>query len=177
MWNFVLRPFTDLAVEYHPKCWFCESYSCSDWQLIEGLNYLPLFLFVLLICVYRLFISVSSSKTCRSSSSGHNTQWPYRTKKLFVSSGEPRKCLDPPSQKQNYIWMFPKIVGSSPQIIHFNRVFHVFHHPFWGFPTIFGNTQYKQNWVTKPILKRHLLVFWRVSFQLYCTQNSCYLPI
>ena len=27
-----------------------------------------------------------------------------------------------------------------PQIIHFNRVFHYFHHPFWGFyPTIFGN--------------------------------------
>ena len=27
-----------------------------------------------------------------------------------------------------------------PQIIHFNRVFHYFHHPFWGTP-IFGNTQ------------------------------------
>ena len=26
-----------------------------------------------------------------------------------------------------------------PQIIHFNRVFHYFHHPFWG-PPIFGNT-------------------------------------
>ena len=26
-----------------------------------------------------------------------------------------------------------------PQIIHFNRVFHYFHHPFWGTP-IFGNT-------------------------------------
>ena len=30
--------------------------------------------------------------------------------------------------------------GSSPQIIHFNRVFHYFHHPFWG-TSIFGNTQ------------------------------------
>ena len=29
--------------------------------------------------------------------------------------------------------------GFSPQIIHFNRVFH-FNHPFWGTP-IFGNTQ------------------------------------
>ena len=29
--------------------------------------------------------------------------------------------------------------GFSPQIIHFNRVFHDFHHPFWGTP-IFGNT-------------------------------------
>ena len=27
----------------------------------------------------------------------------------------------------------------NPQIIHFNRVFHYFHHPFWGTP-IFGNT-------------------------------------
>ena len=29
--------------------------------------------------------------------------------------------------------------GFSPQIIHFNRVFHYFHHPFWGTP-ILGNT-------------------------------------
>ena len=29
--------------------------------------------------------------------------------------------------------------GKTPQIIHFNRVFHYFHHPFWGTP-IFGNT-------------------------------------
>ena len=34
--------------------------------------------------------------------------------------------------------MFPKNSGN-PQIIHFNRVFHYFHHPFWGTP-IFGNT-------------------------------------
>ena len=38
------------------------------------------------------------------------------------------------------IWVFPKIVGKHPQIIHFNRVFHYFHHPFWG-TTILGNTQ------------------------------------
>ena len=29
--------------------------------------------------------------------------------------------------------------GFSPQIIHFNRVFHYFHHPFWDTP-MFGNT-------------------------------------
>ena len=29
--------------------------------------------------------------------------------------------------------------GKTPQIIHFNKVFHYFHHPFWGAP-IFGNT-------------------------------------
>ena len=27
--------------------------------------------------------------------------------------------------------------GFSPQIIHFNRVFHYFHHPFWGFSPYF----------------------------------------
>ena len=32
-----------------------------------------------------------------------------------------------------------KIVVLYPQIIHFNRVFHYFHHPFWG-TTSFGNT-------------------------------------
>ena len=31
------------------------------------------------------------------------------------------------------------LTGFSPQIIHFNRVFHDFHHPFWG-SSIFGNT-------------------------------------
>ena len=37
-----------------------------------------------------------------------------------------------------YIWVFPKLGGKTPQIIHFNKVFHYFHHPFWG-TTIFGN--------------------------------------
>ena len=30
-----------------------------------------------------------------------------------------------------------------PQIIHFKKVFHYFHHPFWG-TLIFGNTQMGQ---------------------------------
>ena len=34
--------------------------------------------------------------------------------------------------------MFPKI-RCFPKSSHFNRVFHYFHHPFWGFPPIFGN--------------------------------------
>ena len=37
-------------------------------------------------------------------------------------------------------WVFlSKNGGFSPQIIHFNRVFHDFHHPFWG-TSIFGST-------------------------------------
>jgi len=37
------------------------------------------------------------------------------------------------------IWVFPKIMGYHPQIMNFKRVFHYFHHPFWGTP-IFGNS-------------------------------------
>ncbi len=41
----------------------------------------------------------------------------------------------------------PKIRGKTPQIIHFNRVFHYFHHPFWGVnTTIFGNTRIWSNY-------------------------------
>ena len=38
----------------------------------------------------------------------------------------------PRNNKKSYVTirMFPKIVGFSPQIIHFNRVFHYVHHPF-----------------------------------------------
>ena len=34
--------------------------------------------------------------------------------------------------------------GFSPQIIHFNRVFHYFHHPFWGYPC-FGKHPYEHH--------------------------------
>ncbi len=40
------------------------------------------------------------------------------------------------------LWVFPKI-WENPQIIHFNRVFHYFHHPFWVFSPIFGNIHIK----------------------------------
>ncbi len=39
---------------------------------------------------------------------------------------------------ETWIWVFPKIMV--PPIIHFNRVFHYFHHPFWGPTPIFGST-------------------------------------
>ena len=45
----------------------------------------------------------------------------------------------------NLIWVFPKIVGVSPQIIRFNWVFHDFHHPFWG-TTILGNHHFDWFW-------------------------------
>ena len=39
----------------------------------------------------------------------------------------------------------PKIYGKTPQIIHFNRVFHYFHHPFWGFSPNFWKHPYPVN--------------------------------
>ena len=61
--------------------------------------------------------------------------------------------------------------GSPPQIIHFNRVFPYFHHPFWGFPPIFGNTHvfpsqlltFKQP-ITLPKLNKKLAP-WKVTDQ------------
>ena len=38
------------------------------------------------------------------------------------------------------IWMFPKIVGFPPKSSIFNRVFHYFHHPFWGVLSLFLET-------------------------------------
>ena len=58
------------------------------------------------------------------------------------------------------IWMFPKIVGFCPQIIHFNVVFHYFHHPFWG--TYF----WKHRNVTKGRLIVNLAHLRRSSFEL-----------
>ena len=67
-------------------------------------------------------------------------------------------------------WVFPKIVGFPPQIIHFNRVFHYFHHPFWGIP-IFGNTQIFFVFIPKmgedfrPIWRAHIfqMGWWKTS--------------
>ena len=37
--------------------------------------------------------------------------------------------------------------GFSPQIIHFNKVFHYFHHPFWGvFPYFWSSTHVFSYW-------------------------------
>ena len=46
---------------------------------------------------------------------------------------------------ENYEMGVSKDSGFSPQIIHiFHRVFHYFHHPFWGYPYFWKNTQMKQ---------------------------------
>ena len=46
--------------------------------------------------------------------------------------------------------------GVSPQIIHFNRSFHDFHHPFWDTP-ILGNTHISSWLVLNPPFGAHLL--------------------
>ena len=37
-------------------------------------------------------------------------------------------------------WVLNQKYGENPQIIHFNRVFHYFHHPFWFFFPLFLET-------------------------------------
>ncbi len=37
---------------------------------------------------------------------------------------------------------FPKIGGKLPQIMNFNRIFHYFHHPFWGVSSYFWKHPY-----------------------------------
>ena len=71
------------------------------------------------------------------------------------------------------IWMFffSKIGGKTPQIIHFNRVFHYFHHPFWGTP-IFGNTHMhviftNKDWYFRDILLRWSSIVTKWSHRIY----------
>ena len=45
----------------------------------------------------------------------------------------------PPTQKLSHLVGVSENSGFSPQVIHFNRDFHDFHHPFWG-TTFLGNT-------------------------------------
>ena len=68
--------------------------------------------------------------------------------------------------------------GFSPQIIHFNRVFHYFHHPFWGTPILGNSHIYKktQQYHFKPLLwkKNNLLRCW-VDQNFKKTQGRCQL--
>ena len=59
--------------------------------------------------------------------------------------------------------------NGTPQIIQFNRVFHDFHHPFWGFSPYFWETPISQS----ESLELMFIVFkvWRVKLTLwlFCT--------
>ena len=59
-------------------------------------------------------------------------------------------------------------MGFSPQIIHFNKVFHYFHHPFWGPTPIFGNALI----CFKTVNASNVLSGWRQAQQLQTRQKS-----
>ena len=64
--------------------------------------------------------------------------------------------------------------GLSPQIIHFNRVFHYFNHPFWGTP-IFGNTHIGPSIETLHLLcmeklKAEMVAMTEHVFHRWCSQ-------
>ncbi len=60
--------------------------------------------------------------------------------------------------------MFPKIWSFITQIIHFNRGFHYFHHPFWDTP-IFGNTHISEFLLARFLRSRS---FWLGFFGETC---------
>ena len=64
----------------------------------------------------------------------------------------------------------PKDRGKIPQIIHFNRGFHYFHHPFWGIP-VFGNTHIASCKLTWRLLYHHYLIGNTSSFRF--SSQSC----
>ena len=57
---------------------------------------------------------------------------PYGTFVLLDNSYWASWWVETATHWKNMIWLFPKIGGFLPQIIQFNKVFHYFHHPFWG---------------------------------------------
>ena len=66
---------------------------------------------------------------------GDSDPWPFQRLSDLQRLGIKRLRLESPGCwffLGSARWVFRKIVGFSPQIIHFNRVFHDFHHPFWG---------------------------------------------
>ena len=72
------------------------------------------------------------------------------------------------------IWMFPENSGFSPQISsHFNRVFHYFHHPFWGTP-IFGNTHLESFKNKEILLLRYSTI---LGFQVILERTHSISPI
>ena len=63
------------------------------------------------------------------------------TVQLRVSHQE--KLMFKTARKLERIWMFPKIVGENPPNHPLkNRVFHYFHHPFWGCSPYFWKHPY-----------------------------------
>ena len=84
-------------------------------------------------CSFRFFLGISQSKIFSEPSDGISG-----ISKLQDHQNSGPKLLNGvikgPTEMASFLWkkwMFPKM-GFSPQIIHFNKGFHYFHHPFWG---------------------------------------------
>ena len=87
--------------------------------------------------------------------------WPCNKKSWKNLCLFPRKSKDqtlPIGSRESFAWIILKTIlclvldsqgfgcfqkyGKTPQIIHLNRVFHYFHHPFWGFSPYFWKHPY-----------------------------------
>ena len=73
------------------------------------------------------------------------------------------------------IWMFPKIVGFPPKSSILTKVFHYFHHPFWGPTPIFGNTHIGPSIETLHLLcmeklKAEMVAMTEHVFHRWCSQ-------
>ena len=68
----------------------------------------------------------------------------YRQQKKSRSENL-RPTLHIQCHSSGQIWGFPKMVGFPPNHPSKNRVFHYFHHPFWGTPNF-----WKDPYITNP---------------------------
>ena len=62
--------------------------------------------------------------------------------------------------------------GFSPQIIHFNRVFHYFHHPFWGTPYFWTHPYDYMHIIHNTIYICNISILY-VFYHTYC--DLCYI--
>ena len=91
------------------------------------------------------------------------------------NGSKPDFLMDDLGEKQPYfwvdthvyimnIWLFPKIMGKPPNHPFVHRVFHYFHHPFWGF--------YPYFWFNTHII--YLEIFFPFGFMEVATEtNRC----
>ena len=76
-------------------------------------------------------------------------QWNHLLEPKLRDGFLSQMCSHIPSVGRLYIYLHMAVSensGFSPQIIHFNRVFHYFHHPFWGTPILETPKSSFQSW-------------------------------
>ena len=78
-------------------------------------------------------------------------------------------CLEEPGSQDEWLVSDPdhplsENSGFSPQIINFNRVFHYFHHPFWGETPLFLETPIETSHGSHTPRKKMTNGFWNTIF-------------